>query len=191
MKSLLKICLISASLVACKGVAKDDGSGQPGDSMHVAPPPDSEMKTDSSSGASYAPDPAGTEKETKRQIMLNLLSSKAEINKLRTEVSDSLAHSGLSLERRSLFVSTMRQLESSSDLVGKQLQDLLVNDLERSREKLGDIINRMKGSEQELAGMIRRLDKIAAYMQLATTLMQTLVPIPTAVSPSKSSKENR
>ena len=53
---------------------------------------------------------------------------------LRIEVSDSLAKSGLSSERRCLFVSTMRQLEVSSDIANKQLQEILVSDLQNSRQ---------------------------------------------------------
>jgi hypothetical protein len=190
MKSLLKICLISVSLIACNSGA--DNNRSVGDSSRVVLPPDSIDVTDGSSDGPFnAPDPGDPERETKRQIILNLLSSKEEINQLRTEVSDSLAKSGLSSDRRSLFVSTMRQLETSADLTNKQLQEILISDLESSKGRLGDIIKRMRGSERELAGMIQRLDKITGYMQLAATLMQTLLPIPSTASPGKPTKENK
>jgi hypothetical protein len=142
-------------------------------------------------GASYSPDSGDPERETKRQIILNLISSKEEINRLRTEVSDSLSKSGLSSDRRSLFVSTMRQLEFSADVANKQLQEILISDLETSSNKLGEITRKMKGSEAELAGMIKRLDKITAYMQLTTTLMQTLIPIPSGASPAKTANTSK
>ena len=37
----------------------------------------------------------------------------------------------------------------------------------------------------------QRLDKITGYMQLATTLLQTLLPIPSAVATAKPVKENK
>ncbi len=190
MKSLLGMCLISVSLVACNAGAPGDGDMKTDDSSRVAMPPDSIVKTDDN-GAAFAPDPGDVDKETKRQIILNLLSSKKEINKLRTEVSDSLTKSGLSSDRRSLFVSTIRQLESSSDITNKQLQDIMVSDLESNTERLGGIIKRMRGSEKELGAMIQKLDKITGYMQLATSLMQTLLPIPSAAGPAKSGKESK
>jgi len=191
MKSLLKICLISISLVACNNEVNEDRAKQTGDSTRVSKPSDTALNTGDNDKATYSADPGDVEKETKRQIILNLLSSKEEINKLRTEVSDSLAKSGLSSDRRSLFVSTMRQLEFSSDIANKQLQEILVSDLQTSGEKLGKIINRMKRSEKELSGMIQRLDKITGYMELATTLMQTLLPIPSTLAPAKPAKDNK
>jgi hypothetical protein len=46
-------------------------------------------------------------------------------------------------------------------------------------------------NQRELAGKIQRLDRIAGYVQLAKTLMQTLLPLPSTTSPAKSAKENK
>jgi chromosome segregation ATPase len=154
-------------------------------------PPDSALNIGGKNNAAHSPDPADLEKETQRQIIANLLSSKEEINKLRNEVSDSLAKSGLSEERRSLFRKTIRDLEESSDIANRQLQQILVSDLQTNRDKLNDITTKMKRSEKELGTMIQRLDKITGYMQLATTLLQSLLPIPSAVTPAKPVKESK
>ena len=90
-----------------------------------------------------------------------------------------------------LFSRTIQQPEASSDLINKQLEDILAGDLQNSREKLNQIVKKMKGSEREFGAMIERLDKITACMQLATTLIQTLLPVPTAVTPAKSGKESK
>src|SRR5690349_20198636 len=109
MRSLLRMLLISVSLIACNSGVDTGRSSETGDSAHTTLPPDS-LSERNDEGAAFSPESGDPERETKRQIILNLISSKEEINKLRTEVSDSLAKSGLSSDRRSLFVSTMRQL---------------------------------------------------------------------------------
>jgi hypothetical protein len=188
MKTLLKILLISGSLYACKNSGNDNNAANEKDSSNnITMPPDSVLNKNDNA-ISHSPDPGDFEKETDRQITLNLLSSKQEINLLRTEVSDSLSKSGLAPERRILFAKTIQQLESSSDLVNKQLEEILVSDLVNSRERLNGIIKKMKGSEKELGTMIARLDKVTAYMQIATNLMQSLLPIPATPVSSKNSK---
>ena len=189
MKTLLKILVISVSLYACKNSGSDNNAANETDSSanHITMPPDSVFnKNDNTS--SNSPDPGDFEKETDRQITLNLLSSKQEINLLRTEVSDSLSKSGLAPERRILFSKTIQQLENSSDLVNKQLEEILVSDLVNSREKLNGIIKKMKASENQLGAMIARLDKITGFMQTATNLMQSLLPVHAAPVSSKTSK---
>jgi hypothetical protein len=187
MKTLLKILLISISLYGCSGSNdnKSDGSGA------IAISPDSVLHSDNTN--TNMPDPAEVEKEKETTLRINeaLLSSKREIIRLRSEVSDSLTMSDLSPQKRSLFSKTIQQLEASSDLINKQLEEILVGDLQTSREKLNEIVKKMKGSEREMGAMVQRLDKITGYMQLATTLMQTLLPIPkgSAAAPVKNSKE--
>lgn len=191
MKTLLKVLLISSIVFACKNSA-NDGAMDKKDSANISMPPDSALKNDndkaSNNGSSYS-DPGDAEKETARQITLNLLSSKYEINLLRTEVSDSLSKSGLTSERRSLFAKTIQQLEASSDVVNKQLEEILVSDLQNSREKLSGIVKKMKGSEKELGAMINRLDKICNYMQFTCSLIQSLLPVPATPVPAKNNKE--
>lgn len=184
MKTLLKILLISGSLFSC-------GVGDSGDkdSGAIAATNDSALNSNEEKGNSFL-DAIEAEKTT-RQINEALLSSKREIVRLRAEVSDSLTKSDLTPQKELLFSRTILQLEASSDLVNKQLEDILVGDLQNSREKLNLIVKKMKGSEKELGAMIARLDKITAYMELATTLMQTLLPIPKAATPAKSAKESR
>jgi hypothetical protein len=191
MKSLLKICLISISLYSCKNAGDSNRAEEPADSTNIAMPPDSVLNKETTDGAAHAPAPLDFEKETQKQIVANLLFSKAEINRLRTEISDSLTKSGLSDERRSLFRKTIRELEASSDIANKQLQDIVIGDLESTRDKLSDITQKMKGSEKELSSIVQRLDKITGYMQLATTLMQSILPIPSAAVPAKTGKDSK
>jgi hypothetical protein len=80
---------------------------------------------------------------------------------------------GLPTQRRVLFVKTIQQLESSSDLVNKQLEQIFVNDLQNSREKLGVLAKKMKDSEQELGALIARIDKISGYLLAASNLIQS------------------
>jgi hypothetical protein len=191
MKTLLKILLISSSLYACKNSA-GDGAMDSKDSNNIAMPPDSVLRNDNddrgNGSSSSSEDPGDAEKETTRQITLNLLSSKYEINMLRSEVSDSLTKSGLAPERRSLFAKTIRQLEASSDVVNKQLEQILVSDLQSSREKLSGIVKKMKGSEKELGTMIARLDKICDYMQFTCSLIQSVLPVPSTPTAAKNTK---
>jgi hypothetical protein len=181
MKTLLKIFLISISLYSC-----GENSGGKG---AIAMSPDSTLKSAAETSSTVI-DAAIAEKTT-LQINEALLSSKREIVRLRSEVSDSLTRSDLAPQKRMLFSRTIQQLEASSDLINKQLEDILVGDLQNSREKLNQIVKKMKGSERELGAMIERLDKITAYMQLATTLMQTLLPIPKTAAPAKSGKDSK
>jgi len=95
---------------------------------------------------------------------------------------------GLSPQKRSLFVKTIQQLEITSDLVNKQLEQILVSDLENNREKMKGIVKKMKESEQELGAMIVRIDKINDYLQVATGLIQSLSQVKTPSSKT-SSKE--
>jgi hypothetical protein len=181
MKTLLKTLLISISLYSC-----GENSGGKG---AIAISPDSTLKSGTEKSSAVI-DAAIAEKTT-LQINEALLSSKREIVRLRSEVSDSLTKSDLAPQKRLLFSKTIQQLEASSDLINKQLEDILVGDLQESREKLGQIVKKMKGSEKELGAMIERLDKITGYMQIATTLMQTLLPIPAVAAPAKSGKETK
>jgi hypothetical protein len=190
MKTLLKILLISGSLYACKNNA-GDGAMDKKDSSNIMMPPDSVLDNDNDrdkGSPGYSEEPGDAERETTRQITLNLLSSKYEINMLRSEVSDSLTKSGLAPERRSLFAKTIRQLEASSDVVNKQLEQILVSDLQISREKLSGIVKKMKGSEKELGTMIARLDKICDYMQFTCSLIQSVLPVPSTPTAAKNTK---
>jgi hypothetical protein len=189
MKTLLKVFLISSCLLACKNSAEDGATDQK-DSANITMPPDSVLiKDNTNHNSSSSSDPGDFEKETARQITLNLLSSKHEINMLRSEVSDSLSKSDLPADRRLLFSKTILQLENSSDVVNKQLEDILVKDLQSSREKLAGIVKKMKGAEKELGAMIERLNKITNYMQIATNLIQSLIPIPVPPVSTKTSKD--
>ncbi len=181
MKTLLKILLISISIYSC-GVGDDSGG-----KGAAAITPDSTLKSGEEKNNAFV-DAMEAEKTT-RQINDALLSSKKEIVRLRAEVSDSLTKSDLAPQKRLLYSRTIQQLEASSDLINRQLEEILVGDLQNSREKLNQIVKKMKGSEKEMGAMIDRLDKITGYMQLATTLMQTLLPIPTAATPPKGGKE--
>lgn len=180
MKTLLKILLISISLYSC-GVGDDSGG-----KGAAATSPDSTLKSTEEKNAFLE---AVEAEKTTLQINDALLSSKREIVRLRAEVSDSLTKSDLAPQKRLLYSRTIQQLEASSDLINKQLEEILVGDLQNSREKLNQIVKKMKASEKEMGAMIERLDKITGYMQLATTLMQTLLPIPTAIAPPKGAKE--
>ncbi|MBL7743894.1 MAG: hypothetical protein JNN00_10515 [Chitinophagaceae bacterium] len=181
MKSLLKILLISSSLYACNNR---------GDSNTKAPEVDSASYRDSAKNdhplqydndkTQNFPEPAGieaNEKEITRQITSVLLYSKSEINQFRTEISDSLSKAGLPPGRRSFFVKTIRQLESGAELINKELENVLITDLQKNHDKLSGIIKNMKASEKELGKMIARLDKINGYIQLASSLIQSLAPV--------------
>jgi hypothetical protein len=184
MKTLLKILLISSSLYGCGvGDAGDKGSGA------IAATTDSALNNNEEKGQTFL-EKVEAEKTT-RQINEALLSSKKEIINLRAEVSKSLTKSDLTDQEELLLSRTILQLQASSDVIDKQLEDILVGDLQNSREKLNQIVKKMKGSERELGAMIARLDKITAYMEVACTLMQTLIPIPKAATPAKSGKETR
>ncbi len=186
MKTLLKILLLSTSLYSCNSIGENNSVDEKSDSSNVMMPPDSVSKNNN--GAANFPDPSNLENETARKITEALLSSKQEITLLRAEVSDSLTRSDLDPQKRSLFSKTIRQLEASADLVNKQLEEILVGDLKDSREKLGEIVKKMKGSEKELGAMIEKLDKITGYMQVAGTLMQSLLPVQATPVSSKSAK---
>jgi hypothetical protein len=185
MKNLLKILLLSSALWSCNGNVNRDAASNDRDSSGITMPPDSALNNDHS-GSNY-PDPGEIDKETARQVTALLISSKQEINLLRSEVSDSLSKSGLAPERRSLLVKTIQQLESASDLVNKQLEQIFVTDLQSNRERLNGIVKKMKSSEKELGSIIARLDKISGYMQIATNLIQSLIPMPPATGAPKGS----
>jgi hypothetical protein len=174
MKTLLKILLLSSIIGACNNKTEtkpnevDTSSSIPGSL-------DSALKSNDSGKSSALP--SDPDAETKRQITEAIFSSKKEINLLESDISDSLSKSGLSSERRSLFSKTIKQLEASSDILNKQLEQILVSDLQQSREKLNGVISKMKGSEKELSSMIHRLDKITSFLETATGLIQSLSPL--------------
>lgn len=172
MKTLLAILLISASLSGCLS-GNDKAENEPGFDDTVTAS-DSAASNNDNNAAASPEDPAN---ETIREIMATLLSSKQEINALESEISDSLTKSGLSPERRSLFSKTIQQLEASTKLINKQIEQIVISDLQSSKEKLNEITSKMKVSEKSLGGMVARLDKISNYMQIASNLIQTLVPI--------------
>ncbi len=170
MKTLLAILLISVSLAGC--ISGNDNAENEQSFEDSATTSDSVVNDNNAAAAPE--DPAN---ETIREIMATLLSSKQEINTLESEISDSLTRSGLSPEQRSLFSKTIQQLESSSKLINKQIEQIVISDLQSSKEKLNEIVSKMKASEKGLGGMVARLDKITNYMQIASNLIQTLVPI--------------
>lgn len=174
MKTFLKILLISSCFYACKGLNEKDDASTGSDSTNIASPPDSVMNNDNDEASSMGDnDPA---RETNRQIMANLLTSKKEISQLKSDIRDSLSRSGLTVEKRLLFSQTIQELEESSQVFKKQIEHIMITDLQASRGKLSEIVQSMKASEKELSGMIARLDKISNYMQVATNLIQSLVP---------------
>lgn len=173
MKRLLKIAIVSSFVCACNNSSDRSGKSETDTVNSVL---DSALNNDkSNNGSALAPE--DPDAETRRQITEAIFSSKKEINQLESDISDSLSRSGLSSERRSLFSKTIQQLETSSDVLNKQLEQILVSDLQTSREKLNGIVKKMKGSEKELQTMIVRLDKIARFLETATTLIQSLSPI--------------
>ena len=184
MKTLLKVFLISSTLCAC-GNATENKKVNEADSTNAPLPPVGSSKKIGNGNGSAASAPEDLNAETRRQATAVLLSSKQEINMLRTELSDSLSKSGLSTPKRVLFAKTIQQLEGSSDLVNQQLEQIFVSDLQNSREKLGAIVKKMKDSEQELGALIARIDKISGYLLAASDLIQSLSPIkPPAVKAS-------
>ena len=185
MKTLLKIFLISSTLYAC-GHAGENNKANEADSIKAPLPPVKSSNKTGNGNAAAASAPDDINSQTRRQATAILLSSKQEINVLRSELSDSLSKTGLSTQKRVLFAKTIQQLESSSDLVNKQLEQILVSDLESSREKLGAIVKKMKDSEQQLGTLIARIDKISGYLLAASDLIQSLSPIKhPAVKPTK------
>jgi len=184
MKNLLKIFLLSSSLYACSNsadqnvdAANETDSVRAFDSAGI----NRNHNYDNSNKNYDFPDASELEQSEKereitRQITSALLFSKKEINVLRTEISDSLTRSGLSAERRTLFVKTIQQLETSANLINKELENILVTDLQKNRNKLSGILQKMKASEKDLGAIIARLDKINSYIDVASALIQSLVP---------------
>ncbi len=171
MKKLIMILSISVSLFSCSGINDKPASEETGvDSIATR----IDSLSNENDKAAFAEDPAN---ETMRQIMSTLMASKQQINLLESEISDSLTRSGLPPERRSLFSKTIQQLESSSQLINKQIEQIVFTDLQANKEKLSQIISKMKVSEKGLEGMVVKLDKITNYMQIASGLLQTLVPL--------------
>jgi dGTP triphosphohydrolase len=163
---------------------KDPSTGS--DSTKTMMSPDSALiNNNNGANSTETEDPA---KETTRQIMANLLSSKKEISELKYDVGDSLSNPGLSLEKRLFFSQTIQQLEESPRFVNKQIEQIVVSDLQERRGKLSEIVQKMKGSGKELGRIIARPGKITNYMQAATNLIQPLVPVPAAKSHSKEDK---
>ncbi|MEI9942927.1 MAG: hypothetical protein WDN26_01780 [Chitinophagaceae bacterium] len=62
-------------------------------------------------------------------------------------------------------------------MINKQIEQIVFTDLQANKEKLSQIISKMKVSEKGLEGMVVKLDKITNYMQIASGLLQTLVPL--------------
>jgi hypothetical protein len=191
MKKIFRVLLISGSLYACNNEAEKKNNNKEDSAASEEYLRDGSRSSTKNNPGNY-PDPGSFEKEAiekeiTRQITTALLSSKAEINLLRSEISDSLTKSGLMPERRSLFTKTIRQLNASSDLINKELENILVTDLQNNRQKLDGIVKKMKASERELGSMIARLDKINAYIQVASGLIQSLLPVPPVSS--KNNKE--
>lgn len=174
MKTLLKIFLLSSILCACNNSSQNKDVNE-ADTMNSVLVPDSSLNNPDRNERMATP--LDLEREKRLQATSSLLSSKQEINLLRSEVSDSLSKTGLSTQRRLLFVKTIQQLEISSDLVNKQLEQILVSDLQNSREKLNGIVKKMQESERELSAMIARIDKISSYLQVAADLIQSLSPV--------------
>ncbi|MFI5187065.1 MAG: hypothetical protein ACHQF0_10095 [Chitinophagales bacterium] len=185
MKTLLKILLLSSILCSCSN--SNNNAEQGGKETDTSNSLDSAFSNNNSNSSSnIAPDP---ETETKKKITETIFSSKKEINQLESDISDSLSKSGLSSQRRSLFSKTIQQLEASSDILNRQLEQIMVSDLQNSREKLSGIVTKMKGSEKELQTMIVRLDKIARFLETTTNLIQSLSPIkPVIAKPATTPK---
>lgn len=181
MKNLLRILMAGSIFCACNNSTKTSRS-EIDTSNSVSAPLDSALKNNNSSNSSALPPPIDAEAEKRREITAVVLSSKEEINLLESEISDSLSRSNLQPGRRSLFSKTIQQLEASSDILNRQLEQILVSDLKNSSEKLDGIVKKMKGSEKELQKMIVRLDKITSYLQTATDLIKSLSPIKPVVS---------
>ena len=173
MKTLLKIALVASVLCSCGSGNDSVKQGQERDSASAAL--DSALGSSPAGSSSAAS--ADPESEAKRQITENLFASKKEINQLEADLSDSLSRSGLPQARKSLYQKTILQLEASSEVMNKQLEQIMVSDLAANREKLSGIVTKMKGSEKDLQFMIARLDKITRFMETATNLLQTLSPI--------------
>lgn len=180
MKTILKILLISISLYACKGKAKIDNAATENkqesiDSAGMLSPENVPTYSNQSDE-----EPAGTEKERSAKLMATLLASKKEINSAMDIMSDSLSKSGLRAEDKLLYQKTMVALERSSLVVNRQIEKIIVTDLQNTKSKLSEVVQKMKTSEKELSGMIARLDKISGLIQIATTLVQSLTKVPIA-----------
>jgi len=173
--------LVGSIVCACNNSTKTSRS-ETDTSNSVSSPLDSALKNDNGNNSSALPPPIDAEAEKRREITTAVLSSKEEINLLESEISDSLSRSGLTSGRRSLFSKTIQQLEASSDILNRQLEQILVSDLKNSSEKLDGIVKKMKGSEKELQKMIAKLDKITGYLKTATDLIQSLSPIKPVIS---------
>lgn len=183
MKTFLKLLLTASLLVGC-GAQNDSAPASDADSGRVENPPDSVLSGESGDGA-RAGEPVDEATENSRLAMANLLTAKKEISELRNELRDSLAQSGLTQDQRLLFSQTIRELDLSARQVNRQLEQIVVADLQSSRGKLAGIIQQMKASEKELAGMIERLGRITSYIQTATTLLQAIVHVPAPRPPSR------
>jgi len=178
MKTILKIVLLSSFLYACNN---SGDSNRPEVDTSNSSSLDSALMHNNKNeqGAAMAADPAA---EAHRQLTETIIASKKAINDLESDISDSLSRSNLSSEKRSLFSKTIKQLEASSDVLNKQLEQILVSDLQANREKLKGIVIKMKGSQKELQTMIGKIDKISGYLETATNLIQSLSPIKPATT---------
>ena len=189
MKTLLKIFLISISLYACQS-ASDNKHEEPTNAIDSSSAKAVQPESQSDNGKSLS-DPINVdpEMEKRKQLTSVILSSKQEINQLRSDVSDSLTRSGLTPQKRSLFSKTIQQLEESSDILNKQLESILVTDLQNSYNKLNGIVKKMQASQQELGVMIAKIDKINGYLQIATALIQSISPVkPVSTKPNNGKK---
>jgi hypothetical protein len=182
MKTLLKILLISTSLLACQNAG--DSNQEATDTSRSAAADALSSDPSSNGSGTITLDP---EMEKRKKLTDAILFSKQAVNLLKSEVSDSLTKSGLSPQKRSLFSKTIQQLEESSDLLNKQLESILVADLQSSRNKLNGIVKKMRDSQQELSVMVGKLDKITGYLEMVTTLVESLSPVKSP--PSKTAKK--
>ena len=185
MRTQLKLLLIVISLSACQSGnnSTEQSTSDSSRSAVSAPSADpSDMK-----GSEAVP--LNAEMENKKQLTAAILSSKQEINELRSEVSDSLTKTGLSPQKRSLFSKTIQQLEESSDMLNKQLETIMVTDLQNSRNKLNGIVKKMKESQQQLNTVIAKIDKITGYLQIATTLVESISPVKSTPAKPASTKK--
>lgn len=174
MKTALKIFLIAISLSACNNSGSSD-NGTKVDSTRSSGA--NAASSDPSAGNGSQLVPVDAEMENKKQLTAAIISSKQEINDLKSEVSDSLTKTGLSPQKRSLFSKTIQQLEESSDILNKQLETIMATDLQNSRNKLNGIVKKMKESQQELGSVIAKIDKLTGYLQVATTLIESISPV--------------
>lgn len=185
MKTCLKLLLILSFFSGCADNHESSPeSAAKSDSADVNLLPDSST-AEPGDGAAQSNSPADEATENARLAMANLLTAKKEMSELRNDMRDSLSKSGLAQEQRLLFSQAIRDLDQSTRSLNRQIEQIVVSDLQQSRTKLGGIVQEMKKSEKQLGGMIERLDRISNYLQVATTLLQSVVPLPAPKGPAR------